>query len=343
MAHGGDIYNNRIELDYSVNLSMLGVPEAVKDRMLSCIDDISRYPEYDYMSIRKALAEYEGCDWDNISCTNGASEAFMAIAHAIRPVKALLVAPGFYGYEYCLKAVDCSIEYYYPSEEANFILGEDYLDRIDSSIDMVFLGNPNNPTGQYIDGKLLDRICNQCRENNIILVLDECFYLFGREKSQGINRIRDYSNVIVVNAFTKIFALAGLRIGYIMADCEIIRSINRHLPEWNVSVMGAEAIKGCIEILEDGSYLNELRDAVSVEREYLVCELRSLGIEVYESQVNFLLIKTEQNIYEELKKRGILIRDCSDYTGLDRGYYRIAVMSREKNVRLVESIRAVME
>lgn len=343
MAHGGDVYNNRIELDYSVNVSMLGVPKNVKDRMLRCMENISRYPEYDYQSVRKALAEYEACDINNVLCTNGASEAFMAVAHAFMPKRALLAAPGFYGYEYCLKAVDCSIEYCQISRENMFELGDEYLDKLDSSIDMIFLGNPNNPTGRYIDENILNRICRRCMDNNITLVIDECFYLFGRNRHESINRVRNYPNVIVVNAFTKVCALAGIRAGYVVADGEVIQRISRHLPEWNVSVMGAEAIKGCIEVLEDDSYQEELREAVSGEREYLTAELRKIGIEVFDSQVNFLLIRSDLELYERLKNMGILIRECSDYQGLDQGYYRIAVMNRQDNVRLLESIKEIME
>lgn len=343
MIHGGDIYNNKIELDYSVNVSPLGIPEGVQQAVRDSLKQITNYPDYGYTEAVGAIAEYEKCDISNVLCTNGASEAFMAIVRAYMPKKALLVCPCFSGYEYCLRSANSQIYYYCLREENSFVLKEDYLDMLDESIDMIFIGNPNNPTGRYVEDDLLERILDKCRHHNITVVLDQCFYLFGREVSVSSDILSRYHNVIIVSAFTKICALAGLRAGYILSDSRQIQNIRVHLPEWNVSVPAANAMKACVRELLKTDYLNMLRSLIRVEREYLTDELKKNGIKVYDSDTNFILIKSDIKLYELLLKRGILIRDCSEITGLGENYYRLAIMNHTANKRLVNTILEVME
>lgn len=351
MKHGGDIYNNRIELDFSVNKNPLALPVTVRDAINRALEQIGNYPEYDYKRLIKALADLEGCDSGQIVCGNGASEIFMGIIHTLNPAKALLIQPGFYGYEYVLEACGCEIMTYHVYEKNNFMIGEDYLDMLSPQLDMIFLGNPNNPTGRFINEDLLTAILEKAKSLNIIVVLDECFYLLGKkQKDTGNNAhersrinmlIANYPNLIVVKAFTKLFAIPGIRIGYSICSEELAERLKMHIPEWNVSVIADEVGRACCDVLQNTDYRTYTLDMLGMSKEYLIGKLRESKIRVYESDVNFVLIKADRNLGKKLLSKGILVRDCKNYNGLGEGFYRISVQDRKNTDKLIAAINEI--
>lgn len=340
--HGGDIYNNRIQHDFSVNLNPLGCSGKVLDAINVAASRVEEYPDIEQKKVREEIAALEGIPPENVICGNGASELLMAIVRMVKPKCGLVLAPSFYGYEYALSANDCEIKRHQLSEDKAFPLNEDLMLDLTEDVDIFFLCNPNNPTGRCIDAGLLERIVKRCDELGIWLVLDECFIDMADNAVSFAARVRDSKKLIVVKAFTKLFAIPGVRFGYALSGAENIELIRKSLPEWNLSVFAEEAaISGC-KVLREDDFLQDTLNAIKNEKSYLVSELEKAGIEVFPSDASFLLIKTDKDIYDGLLQKGILIRDCSNFHGLTDGFYRIAVKNHDENAVLIENINEVI-
>lgn len=340
--HGGDIYRNKIDLDFSVNINPMELPSEIRQVLSESIYSVNQYPDIYHEKLKKAITELFGLSQEEVVLGNGASELIMAVCHSIMPQKAMVVSPGFSGYEYAIKGAckDCHILYHCLLEEDDFDLKDDILQCLKvKKPNLLFLTNPNNPNGKLIEKNLLEKIIKVCEEQNTIVVLDECFLpLTGEEKDLSFaNRIGVYKNIIVLRAFTKTFAIPGVRLGYALCQKEPAEAIQRHLPEWNLSVF-AEAVG--VECLKHLDYIAGAEEMIQKERAYLSAELEKLGYKVYPSNANFILFRSNRtDLAEKLLSDGILIRDCRNYKGLSKGYYRIAVKTHEENERLLYTLK----
>ena len=215
-VHGGDVYRHKDCLDFSANLNPLGTPESVKQAIIGSLDHIAQYPQVGCDLLREKIAEYEGVKKEEIVCGNGAAEVIFTLCRAVKPKKALLPAPTFAEYGQALESTDCKLEYYMLTENEGFVLGESYLDILHKGLDMAFLCNPNNPTGMLIPHRLLKRILEKCRKLGILLVVDECFLDFVKEPEEySLKRsLSGFNNLFILKAFTKRYAMAGVRLGY---------------------------------------------------------------------------------------------------------------------------------
>ena len=342
--HGGDIYRNKVKYDFSVNVNPLGMPKEVTESLAEAITMADKYPDLHCEELSCELAKVLDIPGQLLVFGNGASEIIMAICHYCEPESAMLVAPGFSGYGNALSgaAPQCKLFYHYLKEEEDFELKDDILDSIEKTKpDLLFLTNPNNPNGRLIDGDILDRILSKCHELGTTVVIDECFLpLTGRDKELTmIGRLKKESSVIILRAFTKTFAMAGVRLGYAVCSNDALASgIKRHLPEWNISVFAQKAGVACIHDLE---YVETSAEYIAKERQKLTVALRNAGFKAFSSDANYILFRSEDiDLFDKLLSQGILIRDCQDYIGLSRGYYRVAVRSSEENEELVHHCRA---
>ncbi len=341
--HGGNIYEHKIEYDFSVNVNPLGVLPAVKQAMCRAVDEISCYPQIGSKELRGKLAETMEVPTENLLLGNGASELFAAVFHTLRPGKILLPIPGFSGYAWAADMTDTEIVPYFMREENGYSLDEGILDSLNTEIQMLVLANPNNPTGRYVDSGLLMEILNRCEKLGIYVLLDECFMEISDEPENHSLKpeYAKWKHLLIAGAFTKSFAIPGARLGYLLgSDMDLMKKIFRQLPEWNVSMVAQRAGVAC---LENRDYLEQAREYITRERLELSTGLSNLGMKVYASHANFLLVKTRLPLYEKLLEREILIRDCSDYPGLERGYYRIAVKKVEENRMLLREIACMIE
>ena len=338
--HGGDVYRNEVRLDFSVNLNPFPMPLEVTEAMQAGLSEIHQYPDPSQQKLRERIAALEGVGTDNVVCGNGASEMLMAAVHAVMPRKALIAAPCYAGYAVALKAADAEIIEYLLDEENDFAVDEGILNRIDDGIDMVFIADPNNPNGRLIDPKLKKAITAKCEECGTVLVIDECFYPLTEE---GYVRKVIADNALHLRAFTKTFAIPGIRIGYMISRSEVLlKKIRKHLPEWNVSRIAERTGEAAAEVLESTDYLRDSVRVIEKEREYLAGQLGRLGIKVYKSDTNYLLIKSAPDLYERLLKKGILIRRCANFSGLDDNYFRIAVRQHKDNEELINVLGKVL-
>ena len=344
--HGGDIYSNKIKYDFSVSLNPLGCPVGILEAARKAAGRIEEYPDISQDKLRRELGKVYSLDPENILCCNGASEMFMAIVNMVRPKKALLPSPSFYGYEHALKSQeDCHINRFLLSSDDGFKVTEDILKELSEDTDIIFLCNPNNPTGRAIDKKLLVRIIETCRDFDITVVLDECFIELSESAKSMAGMVGDHKNLIVVKAFTKFFSMPGARFGFAMADPSVIERLGAQLPEWNISVFAEEAALAGLRLLEDGegsSFLERTRETIAREKEFLFKELNALGPTTYPTEANFILIRSNTELYKALLQKGILIRDCSNFAGLCEGYYRIAIKDHDSNEALVAALSQML-
>lgn len=342
--HGGDIYRNLAELDFSVNISPLGVSKRVREALEDSLSHVEKYPDLRCEKLIKSLSGKHGLDEDKIVCGNGASELIMAISHAVTPERAALTAPGFRGYEHALKAVGAQIIYYYLKEETGFGMGEDifpFLEEKHPSI--IFLANPNNPSGKVVSAEWMERLAKLCARTGTFLVIDECFSEMVSENRNVSfeKRLPRYLNVVILKAFTKSFSIPGIRLGYCLcSDSGTAKIIRTQLPEWNVSVPAQAA---GVAALEGTANLAYMREVVRRERKYLMEELSGFVEKVFPSDANYVLFFDNRDWYALLLKEKILIRDCSDYAGLGKGYYRIAVKQHKHNEILVGKMREIVK
>lgn len=338
VIHGGDIYQNEIELDFSVNINPFGIPEKVKEAMQESLELCEHYPDIHHAKLIEKIGAYYHIPEEHILCGNGASELFVAIVHAIKPRKIVIPVPSFYGYEKAANVTEAEVSYYEMTEKDGFCLTEAFLQELQEDVDLLFLANPNNPVGNTIEDMLLEKICDRCREKKITVVIDECFLEFTRKKGFfETHSMQEYPNVIIVKAFTKLYAIPGVRLGFLFCGSQNkAGQIFNQLPEWNISIIAEAAGRAA---LDETEYRNKTISYIGKERAYLKAELEKLGIKVYPGEADFLLLKTERQLYNDLLKKKILIRDCSNYRGLRTGYYRIAVKTHEENEKLIAQLK----
>ncbi len=338
--HGGDIYRNHVTIDFSVNVNPLGMPKAVEAALHEAVGRCGTYPDMESERLKHAVSQVLQVPKEHLLFGNGASELFMAVIHGIRPKKTVIPVPSFYGYEYAAEAADGEVLYYETKEETDFCLNEDFFSVLTEDKELVFLANPNNPTGTLLDRGKLERLLCHCRDKGIFLVLDECFIEFCDGAESAVGWTERFGNLIVVRAFTKIFSIPGVRLGYLVcSDRSLLRKIGRQLPEWNISSFAQAAGYECAL---QAAFARKTADYVKTERQFLENRFKEMGIKTYPASANFLLLHSQKPLYEPLLERGILIRDCWNFRGLSKGFYRVAVKNRKENEVLLEAVRQIL-
>lgn len=340
--HGGNIYQYENCLDFSANCNPLGTPQRVIDAAAESLRHISAYPRVGCASLREAIGEYEGVSPENIICGNGAADLIFSLCRAVSPKHALLPAPTFAEYEQALRSCgDCTVEYYFLKEEEGFRLQRSFLDELHEGLDIVFLCNPNNPTGILTKRDFLLEVLQKCAELGILLVVDECFLDFVKEPEDYTLKaqLSRYENLFLLKAFTKRYAMAGIRLGYgLTGNRMLLEKMETVTQPWNVSTVAQEA---GIAALKEREYVEAGRQLVFREAEVLKKSLSRLGLQVFPSEANYIFFKGPEGFFEACVKEGILIRDCSNYPGLSKGYYRIAVRKQDENKALVDAFSKI--
>ena len=270
----------------------------------------------------------------------------MTLVRALNPKKALLFEPTFAGYAYALNSVECRTKHVIIRESEGFLLTEDYMGSLDERADIVFLCNPQNPSGRNIDESVLLKFLDKAKEHGIVVVLDESFYFMSdiseeddAERTRTL--IQRYKNLYIVRSLTKLFAMPGLRMGYVISDEGNIGILSRFLPEWNLSLMAEKAIIAGMDLLKNTDFLAKTHEIIKSERDYLNHQFMNMGILIFKSNAPYVLFKCREELREKLLEKGILIRDCYNYPGLYKGVFRIAVKDRKSNEALIKAIKEV--
>ena len=336
--HGGDVYAHEGVVDFSANLNPLGMPEAVKQALRDNVDRFEAYPDPECRELRTAIARAEGVGTDQVLCTAGATDLIQRTCLALRPARALVTAPCFSGYEEALEQAGVAIVRHALLDSEDFGVTERIFEDVANNPGaLVFLCNPNNPTGLTIDHDLLVRIVCAARDAGSTVVLDECFLDFTGEPSL-VPRCGEFPNLLVMRAFTKLYAMAGLRLGYgVCSDIGLLERIRAVGQTWAVSTPAQMA--GVAALGVDG-WPERTRAYVDAERAKLVGALRGLGLRVIDGTANYLMFQCAEDLYEPLLQHGFLVRRCANYQGLDASWYRIAVRTTQENDALIAALTA---
>lgn len=317
--HGGNAFEYGAEiLDFSANINPLGTPEAVKAAVISSLDKAAEYPDYKCTELREKIAEREGVSSEYIICGNGAAELIYSMVYALRVRSAVIHSPSFSEYRDAVYAAGGKV-----SEE-------------DGEIE--FICNPNNPTGALTEK---EKIINKLKNTDRHIVVDECFndFLDEPEKYSCVNLLSGYKGLIILKSFTKMYAVPGIRLGYLMtSDTELIERIYKARQSWCVSALAqAAGIAACV----DRETPIKTREYIKREKVYFEGELERLGMDFIKPSANFIFFKGMPGLKEKLLEKRILIRDCSDYDGLNAGCYRIGIKKHEDNERLIRALEEV--
>lgn len=341
IIHGCSKNSKDIILDYSYSVNPMGMPPGVTGVIEAAARGLGRYPDRTQEELKAAAGAFYNVAKEYIYAMNGASEAIYMLMRAMNQSKKILLAePMFTEYAAAAKAAGLETEIYYAEKEKGFVIDSDILDRINADTGAVVLCNPGNPTGVLTSVHFLEQILYRCVHYGAYLVLDECFLdLYdGGECASMLSYIKEYSNLVVLRAVTKSFAMPGIRLGFVMtSDREMLAKIDRNTPPWNVSALAQAA--GIYVMSASGDYLpqkylEDSRQKIITERENLMA-LVSKSYKVYDSSVNYFFFKGDKELGSRLLERGVIIRCCEDFEGLCSGYYRIAVKSREENERFI--------
>jgi threonine-phosphate decarboxylase len=338
--HGGDIYGGQeIRVDFSVNTNPLGMPESVIRAIREGTDQDVRYPDYQCRALRRALAQRYHVGEGKILCGNGAADLIFRICACLRPRRVLIPAPTFSEYGRSASLFGAEINEYPLREGGGFAVDSGFLAAITPGTDLVFLCNPNNPTGRLCDPALLEEIVLQCGENGTVLVVDECFIEFTDGKSI-LPLMAENPHLLILRAFTKLYAMAGLRLGYLLcADEALLDRIAAHGAQWSVSTVAQRA---GLAALTETDWSEKTRRFISAQRSYLLEELTRLGLKAYPGEANYLLIRAPFPIRQPLLERGLMVRDGGTFTGLDETYFRVGVRTAAENQLLIDTLREVL-
>ncbi len=334
MEHGGNIHKMKREktidnlIDFSANINPFGLHEKIKEAITHHVDDIVNYPDPDNYDLVTEISRRHSVARERILCGNGASDLIFRIVEAFRPKESLLIEPTFSEYRKALKR----FSNIHTIESIYYDL--DLLEKIkNTDVDMIFICNPNNPTGLLAEDLFLEGLIENAKENGITLIIDESFIDFTHSKSF----IREAEgSIVVLRSFTKMYAIAGLRLGYLVSSKEVVEKIKEVSPTWQVSSLASAA--GISAFRLDG-FEEKTRELIGEERNYLKSNLKKLGFEFFDSSANYLCFTSHiKDLDAKLLNFGIMIRNCSNYIGLGESYYRIAVRSRRDNALLVNSL-----
>lgn len=354
--HGGNVHRfireqeGQLEalLDFSANINPLGISAKGREALRGAETWLGHYPDPEYMTLRESLSSYYQAAVAHISVFNGGAEGIHELFRYIKPRKAMLTAPSFVEYEKALKAHETVIEWFYLKPDQQFQIDQHKL-LVTLELerpDLLVLCTPNNPTGQVISSDYLEDLAKMLQRWHGRLVIDEAFIDF---LPQGFDSackwLPLYDNVYVLKSFTKFFGVPGLRLGAVIsADKEFHAHVQSYSVPWRINVMAEHYAVGA---LQDKDYINETKTYMHQARPLLMEKLALLpGFKIFDSLADYLLIYVPPEIADSLEKglrdRQILIRNCENYKGLGRGYFRVAVKSEAANERLVAAINEVL-
>ncbi len=340
--HGGnEVFKNKNIIDFSANINPLGLKENSLYVLKNALDKSVFYPDNFSTNLREAIEDYENINKDYIFCSNGASDIIFRFVNYVKPKKALILAPTFADYERALKTVNCEIYKHILLEDDDFNLKDNILNIVqEQQFDVIFLCNPNNPTGQLIENGLIEKVLEI---SNGYVFVDECFIDFIKDNNNYTSKklIDKYDKLIILKAFTKIFALAGFRLGYcITSNLKTIENLYFYGADWPVSTfaqeMGIYCLKDC------NTYLKESLDYIKIEKNKIINILKKLNFKIIGSNANYIFFKGFKNFDKILyEKYNICIRNCGNYTNLSDEYFRIGIYKKEQNEKLINAIKEI--
>lgn len=354
-GHGGNVkqicdkygLNPDEIIDFSASINPLGCPAVVRKAVTEQFNEILHYPDSQCTDLRKSIAEKIPCSESNVIIGNGSNELFYLIPRALQPKKGVLLQPTFGEFKDAFSNSNIDVDEIVNNDK-DFPVINTNISRLKSVDDcMIFLCNPNNPTGQLTCKEDILALVND--NPNRLIVIDEAFMDFVEddEKYSVIKNAPLMDNLIVVRSLTKFYGFPGLRLGYLVTNESIVNKLMRYKEPWTVNIIAQVAGMAAIN---DEEFATNTRQYVYGEKTFLYDGLTNIkGIHPFQPTVNFILVRigdkviTTSEIQDLLLKNNILIRNCSNFVGLDETYFRVAVKTREDNQKLIDALKSVMD
>ncbi len=343
MEHGGNVHRASEEtgipvdeiIDFSASINPLGVPDTVTEVIRENIRYLVHYPEPFAENLAAHLGRHLDIDPQTIVCGNGSTELIYLVVRALAPRRVLVTAPTFSEYgRACsmLRGTSC-VRFALTRENGFAIDPGAFIDAM-TGCSMAFLCNPNNPTGRLLQRDTVMAIAEAARRRSCHLVVDEAFIDFVPEHSVA-GEVAKNSHLIVLRSLTKFYALSGLRIGYSVFPRTLAELMKKHKEPWTINTL---AQKAGITAIDDRGYQERTVAVIAEEKRFLEKELAAQGIDYVPSAANYYLLKLDhaQMVVASLREKGLLVRDCSNFPGLDCSYIRIAVRSHRENAILLK-------
>ena len=341
--HGGRLLefskSGKKYIDFSASINPYGIDPNLKDILKESIDILVHYPNQDYSEIKALISRKHDVSEESIYLGNGANSIIFRLFSIFdKELNICIPTPSFETYRLAAESVSANIVYY---DMNRFKITNEIFDILSDNIDVLVLTNPNNPTGYLIEEELLQRLLEYCKAENIFVLLDECFleFVLDGEKYSQISNLSKYTNLAILRSLTKLYSFPGLRFGYLLTENKkIIENLNKLTPSWDINTLALEAAK--FSLTQD---MSQVVLKIQKEKSILLNNLKSVGIEVFDSKANFLLCRYKKNLSNALLNQGVIVRDCSDYSGMDDTYFRVAVRTNSDNMILFENIKELIE
>ncbi|OPX94555.1 MAG: Threonine-phosphate decarboxylase [Syntrophorhabdus sp. PtaB.Bin006] len=344
--HGGDIYTHLERygtteesiIDFSASINPLGPPQSVLVEIEHHLDHVIHYPDSDARRLRSKISEAHDLGPASIVCGNGCTELIRLIPMALGFKKVLIPSPTYSDYERACRLANPGLTIiHHPLRKENlFDIDAEGLTHamVNESVDAVFLCNPNNPTGRLIRKESLTKIAEAAKQHRVYLVVDESFIDFCPSTESLINNVETNLYLMVLRSMTKFYALPGIRIGYGVFPAETAEALRAHQAPWSVNTLAQVA---AIAALGATGYREETLKIIGEQKKVLEQGFADLGIDFTPSVANYYLlaIPAAQQITAYLEHRGLLVRNCANFRGLNHAYLRVAVKSPNHNMLLL--------
>jgi len=333
-GHGSDSHHyDNIQSDFSSNVSRVDYSDVILPILAEHIVELQRYPDVEYAGLVHVLADSLGVSSDHLLVTNGAVAGIYQVAQAFSGSESHLFFPEFAEYECALNMFSHEVTY------SSWLDASDFFD-IPANETFVMLGNPNNPMGTLMKKSQMCDFLD--RRKDVTLVVDESYMEFVSGDESMISEIDRYPHLIVIKSFTKRYSIPGLRLGYLVAQPAMIQRINQWTQPWSVNALAAKVGEVIVAQPEKFPFDWELHRS---EKNALYQALSEMSeLEVIPSQSHYFLVKMRKFASRQLKEyliqhHGLLIRDASNFRGLDARYFRVASRSRQENECLIVALK----
>jgi threonine-phosphate decarboxylase len=326
-------------VDFSANINPLGPPPILKQNWHQLYSVISDYPDPKGLVLKQKLAEKEGIDESQILIGNGGAELISLIGRMLAGKTAVIVQPAFSEYEEACRVNGCKVKYHQLNLDSWEWEDKGLSLKLQES-DVLFLCNPNNPTGVYYPKSVVLQLLKECNKYNCLLIMDEAFYDFVSEYDPIVSYINEFSHLLIIRSMTKMFAIPGLRLGYIMGNQSVIEKLASFQSHWSVNALALKAGEWC---LESESYVKETIELIQKEKERLFTFYQDKNFIVSPSRINFYLLKDpslndQLPFFQFLIERGIIPRHTMNFPGLEGKWLRFAIKGEKENDKLMEAV-----
>ncbi len=337
-------------IDFSANINPLGMPSGAGKALIKNLAGIVHYPDPECKHLKEGLASFHHTGYNNLLVGNGSIELIHLIPRALKAKRILIVTPTFSEYEFAVKSSGAGAVFVKATERENFKINIPKIMNFVPGVDLVFLCNPNNPTGSYLLPDEIAVLSQACVKNKTILILDEAFMDF-MESGDKITMAPEASkneSLLILRSLTKFFALPGLRLGYLIGHKDLVGRIAPFQYPWNVNSLAQAAGEA---VIRDSGYIKKSKEYIFKERRSLATGLKKLeGLKVYTPSANFIFCKLEnanmqraKELSERLIEQGIIIRRCHNFRGLNDRFFRVAVRKRDENAKLVSAMKSILK